>query len=344
MTVPRWLAGVVGAIAIAAALVVAVLTLAPVAGTEWHSPAALWLLLPVAALPFQPWVTGVNRLVVPRVDAPRRTWRTALSSSPTLLMVAGLSLCVLALARPNIAHKDALVESTGLDIMLAIDTSGSMQEEDFFTSRGPASRIAVAKGVVAEFVGARPHDRLGLVVFGEEAFTHVPLTLDHQSLIDVLTTVDIGIAGSRGTAVGSAIAVAAKRLAALESKERILILLTDGRSNAGTLEPLQAAAAAAALKVKIYTVGVGATAGRGDGVDEPMMRKAASITGGRYFRASDLEALAHVYATIDELEPTTAKVSEITTYDERYRYLLLPGLALVAVSTLLSTTLFRRGP
>jgi Ca-activated chloride channel family protein len=333
-----------GTLAFALLIVLVVYSVAPIAGTEWHTPSALFLLIPVALLPFQPLVTGINRLAAPRVDRPKRSLRTVLSFVPMPLVIAGIALSVMALARPNLAHKDELVESTGLDMMLAIDTSGSMEANDFYTSHGPVSRIAVAKGVVGEFVQSREHDRLGLVVFGEEAFTHVPLTLDHQTLLDVLQTVDIGIAGSRGTAVGSAIAVAAKRLSALTSKEKILILLTDGRSNAGNLSPVDAAVAAAALHVKIYTIGVGAITSRGDGVDEPMMRKVAKVSGGRYFRASDLRTLEQVYATIDELEPTTAKVREITTYDERFRYLLVPGLLILGLGTLLSTTVLRRGP
>jgi Ca-activated chloride channel family protein len=208
---------------------------------------------------------------------------------------------------------------------------------------------------VARFVASREHDRLALVVFGEEAFTQVPLTLDHVGLARFLGQVRIGQAGERRTAVGDAIAIACQRLAKLQAPSKLVILLTDGRSNAGQIEPVPAAEAAAAVGVKIYTIGVGPEPGQGGGffgmfgsrggdLDEPTLKAIAAQTGGRYFRAQDADTLEQVYETIGQLEPSTAEVKELTHYEERFAPWLLWGLGLVSLWVLLETTLFRRLP
>lgn len=318
---------------------------------EWASPWAFALLIPVLLLPFQSRLTGVNRLVVPRLDAVRTGWtlRRVLWPVPRLLQVVGLVLLVLALARPRLTERDVEVESEGLDILLAVDTSGSMGNTDFTVGIRPTDRLTVAKHVVAEFIENRPHDRIGLVTFGEEAFTQVPLTLDHTSLTGILEQVEIGIAGAQGTAVGSAIAVSAKRLKELDAKEKIVILLTDGKNNAGSITPMQAAQAASALDIKVYTVGIGRVQ-RGllgaftEGLDEASLQSIAQTTGARYFRASNTEALKDVYATIDELEPTTAKVHELVSHVELFPRFGIPGVLVLLLQVLLSATFLRRGP
>ena len=318
-------------------------------GLEWGSPAAFWLVVPVLLLPLQRGFTGANRLAVAQAGKRRWSIRLLFAWMPEVLRVGGLLLLVLALARPRITHRDVVVESQGLDIMLAIDTSGSMRAEDMATGIGVASRLAVAKGVAAEFVKGRPNDRVGVVVFGEEAFTHVPLTLDHDTLGDVLETLDLGMAGSRGTAVGTAIAVAAKRMKDLPAPERVIILVTDGRSNAGRLSPIDAAKAAGALGIRVYTIGIGAPpsmlgAMMGDGIDEDMMKEVASLTGGQYFRATNLQNLEDVYKTINALETSPAKVKELVEHEELYPNPLMAGLLWLAVSMWLSSTWLRRGP
>ena len=243
------------------------------------------------------------------------------------------------------------MESEGLDILLAVDTSGSMREEDFTRNGIPANRLQIAKGVIADFVQGRPHDRIGVVVFGEEAFTQVPLTLDHRTLVESLRTVEIGHAGSRGTAIGSAIAVSAKRLKDLDAPERVIILLTDGQNNAGRVSPMQAAEAAAALGIKLYAIGVGQRGGGGlslftgqDGIDERGLTAVAELTGGKYFRATDTRSLEKIYATIDQLQPSPAVVRDLVEHQERFRMFLLPGLFLLGVQFLLAQTWLRRGP
>lgn len=317
----------------------------------WANPWAFLLLLPVLALAWQPQLTGRLRLRLPGPNTYQSTTslRRAIAALPGALWILGLTLCVIALARPQTSHKEVIVSSDGIDILLAIDTSGSMRAEDLTMGMRPVNRLEVAKAVMADFVRSRAHDRLGIVAFGEEAFTHVPLTLDHDSLIAVLETVEIGLAGESRTAVGSAIAVAARRLKDLDAPSKVLVLLTDGQSNAGHVGPLEAAQAAAALGIRIYTVGVGAPARRGffgmmDGVDREELTGIAEATGGRFFMAQDAATLREVYATIDELEPSPAEVEELIEHEELFRRFLTPGLALLALSALLSTTWLRRFP
>lgn len=322
---------------------------------EWGAPWAFVLLLPALAVPLAPRLTGRRRLTVSNLSQFRRerTLKVLLAPVPSVLQVLALVLMVFALARPRITHRETLVESQGLDILLALDVSGSMAADDFTVRGMRVSRLDVAKGVVADFVQGRPNDRIGLVVFGEEAFTQVPLTLDTDALVDAVKRVELGIAGQRATAIGSAIAVSSKRLKELEAPSRVLILLTDGKSNAGRLEPQQAAQAAAALGIRIYTIGVGGGGGRGvmdlllnqrSDLDERTLAEVAEITGGRYFRARDTETLMAVYETIDALETSPAEVREFVEHTELFRYPLVPGAVLFVLQLLLSSTWLRRWP
>ena len=317
----------------------------------WGAPWAFVLLVPVLLLPFQPRVTGVLRIAVPGPSAhvARTSVRRGVAWMPSALRIVGLCLVVVALARPRLSYERTVVTSEGLDIMLAVDTSGSMRAEDMTSGLRTVNRLQVAKAVMSEFVASRTHDRIGVVVFGEEAFTHVPLTLDHDTLQATLEAVQIGVAGEGATAVGSAIAVGAKRLKDLEAPSKILVLLTDGRSNAGRFTPQEAAQLATALGVKVYTIGIGG--GRrslfgmlDDGPDAATLEEVAAITGGRAFLASDVKALQEVYATIDELEPSPAEVEEIAEHTELFRRFLVPGLAFLVLQALLSATWLRRLP
>jgi Ca-activated chloride channel family protein len=312
---------------------------------EWGAPWAFLLLIPVALLPAQPWLTGRNRLAVPSLDAATHRWtlRRLVAWAPRVLQMAGLTLLVIALARPRITRRDVYVESDGLDILLTVDTSGSMDTDDFAMAIRRVTRMEAAKGVMDAFIEARPYDRIGVVVFGEEAYTLVPLTLDHDSLRAGLGTVDVGIAGNK-TAIGLGLAVAARRMKQIDAKERVVILLTDGQSNSGP-DPMATARAAAALGIRVYTIGVGGGGGIFDsGVDERGLTALAETTGGRYFRARNTEALREVFATIDELETSPAQVREVVEHDERFRDYLAPGFALLAMQALLSATWLRRGP
>jgi Ca-activated chloride channel family protein len=284
----------------------------------------------------------------------RTTLRRTLAPIPDILGVIGLLFLVLALSRPQEVDRERRVEREGLDILLVLDTSGSMDAEDFELSGRSVNRLEAAKSVIAEFISGRPDDRVGLVVFGEEAFTQVPLTTDHRALPIFLKQVRLGMAGEGSTAIGDAIAVAARRLRELEAPSKILILLTDGRNNSGQLDPIQAAQAAAAAGVRIYTIGMGGDGGRrglfgmlgggGSDLDERTLKRIAEIAGGRYFRADDTKTLSEVYTTIDQLEKTTAEISEHTRAEERFMAPLVLGLSLLLLQQVLAETLLRRLP
>jgi Ca-activated chloride channel family protein len=245
-----------------------------------------------------------------------------------------------------------------VDIIMCLDTSGSMRALDFKLDDKPVTRLTAVKKVVGEFIKKREVDRIGLVVFGEEAFTQAPLTLDKGLLLGLVDKMTIGMAGDR-TAIGSALAIAGKRLKDLKAASKILILLTDGRHNAGELTPEQAAEAVRALGVKIYTIGVG---GRGPApfqvqslfgtrivhrqvdLDEATLKKIADIGGGKYFRAADTEGLAEIYDIIDGAEKTEVKVKEFFHFRELYPYFLIPALVLLGLEILLKTTVLRTVP
>lgn len=321
---------------------------------EWASPWWLLAVVPALALPLLGRGLRLRHASTSALTG-GRSLRQALAWLPRALGAVGLALLAVALARPQHVDRERVVEHEGIDIMLVLDASGSMEAEDYTLSGRPATRLDVAKEVIADFVSGRPDDRIGLVVFGEEAYTQVPLTLDHDGMIDILRQVLLGAAGRRATAVGDAMAVAGNRLKDLDAPSKVMILLTDGRSNAGAVAPLEAAEAARALGIRVYTVGIGAT-GRGSGgllgllgrsggdLDERTLQAIARITEGRYFRADSTQALREVYATIDELEKSTAESSEFVHTEERYHAWLGAGLLLLVLQLLLAETWLRRLP
>ncbi len=323
---------------------------------EWAAP--LWFLAaPIAVL--APWIARRPTLRWSSFGVIRApsTVRSALSFLPRAFLSVALLLLVVALARPQLVDRETTVEEEGIDILLVLDTSGSMDTEDYNLGGQAASRLTVAKEVIARFVDERSGDRIGLVVFGEEAFTQVPLTRDHDALKDILRQVKIGMAGERATAVGDGVGIAMKRLEKLEAPSKVAILLTDGRSNAG-IDPLEAANAAKALGVKVYTIGIGSLAGdntntflrlmsgggRGNDLDERTLKAIANATGAEYFRAGDTEGLRHVYDTINELEKSPAEVHEFVHRTELFARFALLGLGLAVLQIVLANTLFRRLP
>jgi len=320
---------------------------------EWASP--LWFMaLPLALLPllgeWRPWAIRFSALSL--VDA-RWTARRALAVLPAALRAACMALVVIALARPQHVERETVRESEGVDIMLAIDTSGSMRTQDMESGGRGYSRLEAAKTVMRQFVDGRAEDRVGVVAFGAQAFVQAPLTLDHVMLDEFIAAMDIGMAG-QATAVGDAIAVAAKHMKDLPAPSKIVVLVTDGQSTAGQVDPIPAAQAAAALGVKVYTIGVGAAGGRGllsgllggggAQIDEATLRRVSAITGAQYWRAADANALAQVYATIDELERSPAKVKEYVHRDELYLRYVLWAVGLLVVELLLSAGPLRRLP
>lgn len=277
---------------------------------------------------------------------------------PLILRTACLILLVLAATRPQFYNVSREIKSAGVDIMLGIDTSGSMRALDFKLDDEPVTRLVAVKKVVSDFIKKREMDRIGLVVFGDEAFTQSPLTLDKGLLLDLVNRMEIGMAGDR-TALGSAIGIGGKRLKGLKAKQKIMILLTDGRHNAGKITPEQAAEAVGALGIKIYTIGVGGfgpapfkvkgffgnrIVRRSVDLDEKTLKKVAALGSGKYFRASDTEGLSEIYDIIDQTEKTEIKVKEFFHFKELYIYFLIPALIILALEILLASTIFRRIP
>jgi Ca-activated chloride channel family protein len=266
-----------------------------------------------------------------------------------------LILLVLALARPQSGTHMNEITSDGVDIILTIDISTSMKGEDF----RPRNRLEEAKVQAAEFISKRVNDRIGLVIFAGQAFTSCPLTLDHDLLLDFLAKVKMGVVED-GTAIGSALAVGTNRLRESQAESKIMVLLTDGDNNAGSVDPMTAARAAAAMGVKIYTIGVGKSGqvpypvedaffGKRymyveTNLDETTLREIASSSGGRYFRAQNAEALADIYSEIDELERTEISSVERVDYQEASTLFLLPALIFLMCEFLLTQFVLRRLP
>lgn len=311
------------------------------------------------------WMTGTRRYraafrfpFARRIKEQSRTSQAVLAYMPQLLRTLLVTLLVLAAARPQLTQGEVQRSSEGLDIVLAIDTSGSMRALDFEIDGKRDDRLAVVKSVITKFISSRPDDRIGMVVFGQEAFTQAPLTLDHNVLMKFLERVQIGMAGD-GTAIGDAIATSTTRVKDIKAKSRVVILLTDGKNTAGTVDPMLAAEAAASLGVKIYTIGVGKKGKvpfpvegffgsrlvyRESDLDEKLLQKVADATQAKFFRASDTQALIKVYDTIDKLEKTKIEVKEFTNYDEVYATFVWPAFVLLLLEVLFSLTRFWRLP
>ena len=270
------------------------------------------------------------------------------------LRCLAVSLLIIALARPQASSEKSDRTTEGLDIMLLIDTSRSMEARDFEIDGKRPNRLEVIKSVIAQFVRQRPADRIGMVVFGTEAFTQAPLTLDHTVLLRFLERIRIGIAGD-ATAIGDGLATAVNRLKEIEAKSKVAILLTDGSNTAGRVDPLAAAEAALAKKVTVYTIGVGSEGEvpiQIDGkvqmqkvdIDENALKKIAEKTGGAYFRATDTETLRKVYETIDQLEKTKAKIESFANLEERFSPWAVGGICLLFGELLFGISRFRRIP
>jgi len=277
----------------------------------------------------------------------------------SFLKYVALVLMIMALARPQWGTQRKNVETEGVNIILAVDVSGSMSALDFKRDGKIVDRLEAIKGVVRDFIAKRENDRIGLVVFGTNAFTQLPLTRDYNTISFVLDKLQIGSAGE-STAVGDAIGISLKRLEDIKSKSNVIILLTDGESNAGELTPDIAADIAAQKKVKVYTIGVGSR-GRapyrvhdplfGDRyiyqevtIDEDTLTNVAEKTGGMYFRAENTKGLADIYSTIDKLEKTKVDVTLYFEYREFYPHLLVPAILLLLFGVLLENTRYLRIP
>ena len=276
-----------------------------------------------------------------------------------LLRAAVLGLAVVALARPQLGTAETSVHREGVDVVLAVDVSGSMLAEDFTIDGKRTNRLDAVRDVVRQFVADRPQDRIGLVLFAGRPYTQAPLTLDHGWLLQNLARASVGMIED-GTAIGSALAAATNRLRASTAPSKFIVLLTDGQNNAGNITPETAAEAAAALGIKVYTVGAG-TRGMAPfpmkdffgntvyrpmqvDIDEPTLEAIANKTGGRFFRATDFESLRQVYTEIDRAEKARFEAPEFLDYREVYPWLLWPALALLLLEAGLGETVLRKLP
>jgi len=270
------------------------------------------------------------------------------------LVIAALLLLVVALAQPRRSYSSETIAGEGVDIMIALDISGSMQALDF----APRDRLETAKDVIREFILSRPYDRIGLVLFASRAFTQCPLTLDRQILLGFLDEVECGLIED-GTAIGLGLAMAAGRLRNSTATSRVVILLTDGVNNVPTLEPETAAELAHTLGVRVYTVAVGREGLAPFPVDTPfgprlqqiethideaLLRRIAERTGGITGRATSGEELKNIFATIDQLETSRYEMQVLTWHRELAGWFAAPAFCLLVLAALLQEVWTRRLP
>ncbi len=328
---------------------------------EFANPRILWLLLllvPLAAYYVYRAIQGGAAIKISSVEGLKgvpRTVRYYLRHVPFALRCAALTLIVIAMARPQSAEHNSRTTAEGIDIVLAIDISGSMLARDF-----RPDRITAAKEVASSFIGDRYGDRIGLVVFAGEAYTQSPLTTDQSSLQTLLGRIRSGVIAD-GTAIGNGLATAINRLRESDAKSKVIILLTDGVNNRGEIAPLTAAQIAKEFGIKIYTIGVGTegeapfpvfdnngrvvqTVNMKVEIDEPMLRKIASETGGEYFRATDRQTLQAIYDRINEMEKSRVEIAEYTTLHEEYLPYLIAAIVLLVLEFITNRIILKRIP
>lgn len=272
-----------------------------------------------------------------------------------ILQLCALGLFIIGFARPQKGRTFEEIITKGIDIVIALDISSSMRAMDF----KPHDRIYVAKEAAANFIKGRKNDRIGLVVFARKAFTQCPLTLDYDILLKLLKDIKVG-AIEDGTAIGMGLATAINNLKNSKAKSKIIVLLTDGRNNAGKIDPMTAAKLAVPLGIKVYTIGAGKPGPTlypvdtgfgtryvrvtGEEPDEELLKDIANTTGGLYFRARTPDALNRIFKTIDKMEKVEFKTRKYTKYKELFGYFVLLAFAILTLEIILSNTRFRRLP
>ncbi len=317
-----------------------------------------YLLLLLLLLPLLAWLKGRRGRPpaflyssVKLVEGLTRARRSRAGAFLAALRWLVLALFIVALAQPRLTRSQTTVKASGIDIVCALDLSGSMNTEDYAVNGGRVSRFNMAKPVLEEFIEGRPNDRIGLVVFAAQAFIAAPLTLDHDYLLENIDRLGIGSINSDATAIGDGIITALNRLRDLKAKSKIIVLMTDGGNNSGKIDPITATKAAQALGVKIYTIGLGnreivQAMGLPPGYlpDEDTLQQIAQMTGGRYFRADNSEKFKSIYAEIDKLEKTDAIINKYTQFKELFPWFVSCGLVLLLIELALGQTAYRRLP
>ncbi|MEX0649180.1 MAG: VWA domain-containing protein [Balneolaceae bacterium] len=310
---------------------------------SWANPEYLWLFLLIPILlGLQVWRLYFKKnpsltfsSVSPLKGLPGnyRAWLVYLTP---LLYLAACSFIILALARPQLQNTTVERNAEGIDIVLSIDISTSMRAEDI-----EPNRLEGAKAVAADFISKRISDRIGINVFARQSFTVVPPTMDYPLVNELLATIDMGMVQD-GTAIGMGIATAVNRLKDSQAESKVILLLTDGMNNAGEIDPVTAAELASTFDIRIYTLGIGSRGTAPYPVDDPifgrryqnvqvnidedMLRQIADLTGGKYYRATDLGELIEIYDEIDQLEQTEIEEIIYTDYEDQYAFYLISGL------------------
>jgi Ca-activated chloride channel family protein len=272
---------------------------------------------------------------------------------PFILRILSIALIILALARPQASNSWRTENTEGIDIMMSLDVSGTMLSKDL-----KPNRIEAAKAVASEFILSRPNDNIGLVVFAGESFTQCPLTTDHAVLINLFNAVNFGIVED-GTAIGLGLANAVNRIKESKAKSKVIILLTDGSNNCGDIAPVTAAEIAKTFGIRIYTIGVGSYGlvdmpvmtpmgiqyqRQESQFDEKSLQRIASMTGGKYFRATDNTKLRHIYQEIDKLEKTKISVHEYSKKSEQFFLFSMIAFVLLISEVLMRNTLLKKIP
>jgi Ca-activated chloride channel family protein len=331
--------------------------------TRFLQPEWFWLLalLPLVLL----WrgrrgpVAAIEYSDVSLAREVARRGRSRIGMLMWMLPILAGALLIVGLARPQRADGRSEVTANGIDIVLGLDVSGSMQALDFHIQNQRVNRIEVVKTVVSKFIDERPDDRIGIIAFAGAPYLVSPITLDHDWLQQNLERVAVGGVDD-GTAIGSAIAAGVNRLRLTQAKSKVIILLTDGVNNTGKISPIAAAEAAKAMGIKVYTIGVGV---RGDApipvrdaagnarmvmakvdVDEKTLQAVADATGGKFYRATDTDSLQKIYGQINRLEKSAQTVQKFEHTEELYSWALIPALGILGLSLLLQQTRLRRLP
>lgn len=323
------------------------------------NPEYFYLLLMVPIMIYWWWKKEKNRQVELQVSSVRvfrslpRSWRVRSRNILFILRMTAIVLLIASLARPQSTSKGENVSTEGIDIVLVNDISGSMLAEDF-----RPNRIEAAKKTALEFIDGRPTDRIGLVVFAGESFTQCPLTLDHAILKNLLTEIRSGIIED-GTAIGMGLATAVGRLKESKAKSKVIVLLTDGINNRGSIDPLTSAGIAQEFGIRAYTVGVG-TVGMAPypvqtpfgtqyqnvpvEIDEKLLQQIADQTGGKYYRATDNKKLKAIYDEVDRLEKTKIEVIQFRRHKEEYYSMAIFAASLLLLELIFGQTIFRKIP
>jgi Ca-activated chloride channel family protein len=325
-----------------------------------------WFLLLLLLLPLLAWLKGRTGgqpaflySSVSLVKGISAVTRSHVGRILLQLRWLALGLLILGLARPQRGEGEQTIKASGVDIVVALDLSGSMKSEDFELRGERVNRLVIAKEVLRSFIRKRTSDRIGLVAFAGRPYIVAPPTLDQEFLLKNLERLNIGLIED-STAIGSAIATALNRLRDVTAKSKIIILMTDGQNNAGKVPPVTAAEAAQALGVKIYTIGIGIRGqapypfldARGNkhyrmvevNIDEDTLKQIAKRTGGAYFRGDSRMTLQDIYTQIDRLEKTDVQMKKFQRYQELFPLAVLPGFVLLMLELILSNTVWRRLP